>query len=142
VHEYLLFKGIRTFHSAVKAESYAGIGRRRKPAIGPMDAVLGAVDRNSRVLVVDDIFDTGCTMKRVRAILERKTRQVRIATLYFKPGSNRTDLEPDYYVRKTAEWIVFPHELVGLTMAEIRGKDAFLHRLLTGPVKGRKRGWK
>ncbi|MFT6757735.1 MAG: hypothetical protein ACJA0M_001617, partial [Chitinophagales bacterium] len=30
-----------------------------------------------------------------------------------------TDKEPDYYLHSTDEWLVFPHELSGLTMQEI-----------------------
>jgi hypothetical protein len=44
---------------------------------------------------------------------------VRIATPWYKPGNNRTRLVPDYYLHETDKWIVFPHELVGLTLDEI-----------------------
>ena len=45
--------------------------------------------------------------------------QVRIATVYYKPARNRSALVPDYYVRALDDWLVFPHELVGLTREEI-----------------------
>ena len=45
---------------------------------------------------------------------------IRIATPYFKPNKNKTDLRPDYFVHETDEWLVFPHELKGLTKEEIR----------------------
>ena len=38
---------------------------------------------------------------------------------WFKPANNRTDLVPDYYVHETDRWLVFPHELDGLTRDEI-----------------------
>ncbi len=44
---------------------------------------------------------------------------VRIATVYYKPSRNKTRLVPDFYVRATDEWLVFPHELKGLTREEI-----------------------
>mgnify|MGYP000123365120 CR=1 FL=1 len=40
---------------------------------------------------------------------------IRIATAYYKPGRNRSRLRPDYFVRETERWLVFPHELNGLT---------------------------
>lgn len=43
----------------------------------------------------------------------------RIATVYFKPARNRSSLKPDFHVRTTDNWLVFPHELQGLTRAEI-----------------------
>ena len=32
---------------------------------------------------------------------------------------NRTGREPDYYIHETDHWLVFPHELHGLTRDEI-----------------------
>lgn len=45
--------------------------------------------------------------------------QIRIATVYYKPSRNRSSLTPDYYVRSTDQWLVFPHEVQGLTREEI-----------------------
>jgi hypothetical protein len=45
--------------------------------------------------------------------------QVRVATAYYKPARNTTTRVPDYYVRSTEQWLVFPHELLGLTHEEI-----------------------
>lgn len=62
-----------------------------------------------RVLVVDDVADTGRSLEVVRRRLENKgAREVRIATVYYKPWST---LKPDYYVKKTEKWIIFPHEI-------------------------------
>jgi hypoxanthine phosphoribosyltransferase len=130
VHEFLLYKGIDTYHTAVKAESYTGIGKRRTPRIEHFERVLDRIEPDSNVLIVDDIFDTGRTVRRVREMLRRKTRHVKIATLYYKPDSNTTDLVPDFFLRKTDRWIVFPHELLGLTPQEIRRKDPALAALV------------
>ena len=46
--------------------------------------------------------------------------QWRIATPYYKPANNRTGLVPDYYLVECEEWLVFPHELSGLSDAELR----------------------
>ncbi len=37
-----------------------------------------------------------------------------------KPKNNKTDGPPDYYIHETKEWLVFPHELHGLSADEIR----------------------
>jgi len=136
VHEYLRYRGIETYHTVVKAESYLGIGRRIDPRIEGLDAVLEAVPRDDRVLVIDDIFDTGCTMSRVCEAVRRRTRHVRAATLYYKTGRNRTGMEPDFFVRKTPNWIVFPHELVDLTADEIRRKGGRIYDLVVGSGGG------
>jgi len=130
VHEFLLYRGIQTYHAAVKAESYQGIGKRMEPRIEHLGPVLAMLKKDSRVLVIDDIFDTGCTMKKVCDLLEKKTRNVKVATLYYKPGRNMTNIVPDFFFRETSNWIVFPHELIDLTLDEIKMKDKYVYSLL------------
>ena len=43
-----------------------------------------------------------------------------LATPYFKPTKNKTNREPDFYLHETDQWLVFPHELDGLTIDEIK----------------------
>ena len=54
-----------------------------------------------------------------------------MACVYWKPEKNVTSLQPDYFTRDVGrEWIVFPHEIEGLTPDEIRTKDPLLAELL------------
>ena len=130
VHEFLLYKGVVTYHTAVKAKSYVGIDQRVEPRVEHLDPVLDDIRPGQRVLVIDDIFDTGRTVRHVKDRLRPKTAEVRIATLYYRPGNNKTDIVPDFYLRETDKWIVFPHELVDLTPDELRMKDPFLAKML------------
>ena len=130
VHEYLLFKGVNTDHSVVKAESYDGMEARSEPRVESLEAVLGRLDSESRVLVVDDIFDSGRTLQAVRDALRTRTAHIRIATLYLRIGHNRTDLHPDFCLRESDRWVVFPHELMGLTPEEIARKHPPLADIL------------
>ena len=55
--------------------------------------------------------------------LKRRCRRnlpskVKIATVYYKPSRNRSSLVPDFYVKATDSWMVFPHEIQGLTREE------------------------
>ncbi|MDP6524167.1 MAG: phosphoribosyltransferase family protein [Kiritimatiellia bacterium] len=131
VHEFLLYKGIETYHAVVKAESYSGIGRRTKVTVDNLGDVLERIDGESRVLVVDDIFDTGWTVQEVRRILSARTGHVKVATLYQREGHNQTDVSPDFCYRQTDRWIVFPHELMDLSPEEIKMKDESIYKLLT-----------
>jgi hypothetical protein len=75
-------------------------------------------------LLIDDVFDSGRSLEAVIAELKRRCKRnlpekPRIATVYYKPARNRTSLVPDYYVRDTDRWLVFPHEIQGLTREEI-----------------------
>lgn len=130
IHEFLLYKGIETYHTAIKAESYVGIGQHIEPTVENLDRVLARVKEGSRILLVDDIFDTGRTVEKVCGLLRAKTCEIRIATLFYKPDKNCTSLTPDFYMRKTDRWIVFPHELLDLTPEEIAAKDVYLRGLL------------
>ena len=77
------------------------------------------------LLIVDDVFDTGNTIVAVVEELRNRARgntpeDIRVAVPWFKPSRNETDTIPDYYLRETSEWLVFPHELDALTPEELR----------------------
>lgn len=61
------------------------------------------------ILVVDDIADTGDTLKFVTDILQKDLTiaTIKTAVLFYKLKSK---VMPDYYVEETADWIVFPWE--------------------------------
>lgn len=65
-----------------------------------IDAITG-----KRLLVVDDVADSGRTLALVLELLQRAGAQVRSAVVYAKPASV---IEPDYVWKRTDEWIVFP----------------------------------
>lgn len=58
-----------------------------------------------RVLLVDDVSDSGRTLALVVDMLVSHGAEVKSVTLYSKP---RTVLEPDYVWRRTGQWITFP----------------------------------
>ena len=130
VHELLYFRGVPTIHMAVKCQSYSGIGQRGEVVFENTDAIFAQIRPEHRVLVVDDIFDSGNTARAALRLLAPHAAEARLATLYWKPNANITDLRPHYHVRETDAWIVFPHELDGLTPEEIQIKDPALAKLL------------
>ncbi|WP_153393949.1 phosphoribosyltransferase [Ornithinicoccus halotolerans] len=58
-----------------------------------------------KVLLVDDVSDSGRTLAKVVELLRTAGAEVTTVTLYSKP---RTVLEPDYVWRRTDRWIEFP----------------------------------
>lgn len=58
-----------------------------------------------KLLVVDDVADSGKTLGLVIKLLRGFGAEVRSAVLYAKP---RTIVDPDYVWRRTDQWIVFP----------------------------------
>jgi hypothetical protein len=61
--------------------------------------------RGSRMLVVDDVADTGRTLEVVQQFCEGKVAEVRVAVLYEK---SQSVVKSDYVWRKTDRWIDFP----------------------------------
>jgi len=51
-----------------------------------------------------------------------------VATVYYKPGKRKVDTTPDFYVHETEKWLVFPHELQGLSEQEILENKPFALR--------------
>jgi hypoxanthine phosphoribosyltransferase len=125
VQEVLEFHGLDCDHLAIRTSSYTGIDQRSKTVrVHAIDYLVSRLTAEDRLLLIDDVFDTGLSLEAVIGELQRRCRrnmpeQVRIATTYFKPSRNRSSLQPDFYVRATDEWLVFPHEIHGLTREEI-----------------------
>jgi len=131
VHEFLHYHGLRPRHRTLKCVSYTGIqSHTHEVALEGADAVFGSVVKGSRVLIVDDVFDSGNTARAVFERLAPYGTDARLATVYWKPGQNKTTLKPDFYVRQTEDWLVFPHELDGLTLEEVKIKDPAVYELV------------
>lgn len=129
VSEVFAFLGRPVAHAVIKCASYAGIGERTDTvSFHGAEPILDAIPPGCRVLVVDDVFDSGRTALAVRNRLPQAN--LRIATVYWKPTASLVDFAPDYTLRETADWIVFPHELDGLTPDELRTKDPELADIL------------
>ena len=130
IHEFLTYKGVRPFHAAVKVASYTGVGRKTTPRIEHLEPALKSIRPGAPVLIIDDIVDTGETIRAVKARIAARTAAIRVAALYCKAGRTSADGRPDFVVRRTKKWIVFPHELMDLSLDEIKAKDAYIHDLL------------
>lgn len=128
VQELLDYFGVHTDHISIRTSFYKGIDQRdSRIRVHGLQYVVDNVAADEGLLIVDDVYDTGLSIKAVIDNLERRARRntprdIRVATAYYKPRSNRTDRTPDYYIHETDKWLVFPHELVGLSREEILAK--------------------
>lgn len=125
VQEILDLFDVETDHIAIRTSSYTGIGERNKEVrVHGLSYLIRNVNWNDSLLIVDDVFDTGLSVQAILDTLKMKARRntpkdIRIATPWFKPANNKTDLIPDYYIHDTDQWLVFPHELDGLSRNEM-----------------------
>lgn len=130
VQELLDYFAVHTDHIAIRTSLYSGINERRnRVRVHGLGYVLDNVSHDHNLLIVDDVWDSGRSIKAVIAKLREKGRRnapedIRVATVYFKPSMNKVEGQPDYFVHETDKWLVFPHELQGLTMEEIGRKQS------------------
>src|ERR1700761_1449037 len=125
VQEVLEYHAIEVDHIAIRTSSYLGIDKQSKTVrVHALDYLISRLSAEHQLLLVDDVFDSGRSLEAVIAELKKRCRRNwpekwRIATVYYKSSRNRSTLVPDYYVLDTDKWLVFPHELVGLSKEEI-----------------------
>jgi len=141
VQEILAYCGVDADHIAIRTSSYEGVDQRGAVAVHGLNYIIKKICYEDRVLIVDDVFDTGNTFRAVMDELKRKARantpaDIRIAAPWYKPSRNQTDLTPDYYLHETSEWLVFPHELDALTPEETRELRPELYDIIHGPNRG------
>ena len=89
----------------INVEFYTGVDERLEmPMILPPVPELVDLERE-RVLIADDVADTGLTLKLVKDFCAGKVGEVRCAVLYEKP---RSVVSCEYVWRRTDRWIDFP----------------------------------
>ncbi len=107
--------------SVIQTEMYTGINE--KTATPVVIQPLAATIKDERVLVVDDLADSGETLLFISQYLSAQApKDVKLATLFRKPW---TKVTPDFYVDDSEAWVIFPwetretiHTLMGLWQAK------------------------
>lgn len=90
---------------ALNVEFYAGVDRRIDVPV-MLPPMLDIVDITGlRILVADDVADTGRTLELVHSVIERHVAEARCAVLYQKPQSI---IDCAYVFKRTDKWINFP----------------------------------
>ena len=132
VHEFLKASGWSVRHVPLKCASYCGIGHNEGDVVFTLgEEVFGMFGKGEKVLFVDDIFDTGKTAEALVARMSAGAAEMKFACVYWKTAKNQTDLKPDFFARDVGDdWLVFPHEIDGLSADEVQEKSPFLAGLL------------
>ena len=129
VQEGLEYLGVETDHIAVRT-SYTGPESHRRRGhdvesirVHALQYLVERLEAEHRLLIVDDVYSTGASVQAVIGELTRKTRrnlpgEIRTATVWYRP-TERTLAPPDHFVHETADWLVLPYELQGLSREEI-----------------------
>ena len=95
VHEFLHYHGLRPRHRVLQCHCYTGIqSHNHEVVFENADAIFNSVIPGSRVLIVDDVLDTGTTAQAVFARLASAGAELRLATVYWKSRQCRTGIRP------------------------------------------------
>jgi len=121
------------YYAAVVARSYVDIANAESVRVDGWTYSPEYLRVGDKVLLVDEIFDTGRTMNHLAQIILDKgipRSDLKIAVhdyKYFSDSSSQLPIQPDYWCRRheesvggEARWIHYmSHELVGLSAKEV-----------------------
>ncbi len=138
VQECLQTLGIETNHISLRT-SYRGQPYYHESVASP-DAelrvhgtrfLLENLNADDSLLIVDDVFSTGKNIEAVISRLQMRLKRnmphdIKVATLWQRPSYKAVDFEPDFMLHQTEDWLVFPYEMSGLSLDEIKEHKPFL----------------
>jgi uncharacterized protein len=104
----------------IKIEFYMGIGKTARNPVVVQPLVEDLTGKN--VLVVDDVSDTGRSMKvAMDHMIGKGAAGAKTATVYYKPQSI---FKPDFFAESTSDWIIFPWERLEATKLLIHDAES------------------
>ena len=135
VQEFLSVLGTKSDHVAIRTSHYSGINQTNQNVqVYGLNYVIRQLQSEDSLLIVDDVHDTGLSIQQIindiKTACKKNTPDIKVATPYFKPTKNKTDSKPDFYLHETDQWLVFPHELDGLSIDEIKKNKPALKDLI------------
>ncbi|MCH6256240.1 hypothetical protein MLD52_06750 [Puniceicoccaceae bacterium K14] len=131
VQECLQALGVETDHFSVRT-SYQGLPGYQDMIDSPENIrvhgtqyLIENLNAEDRLLIVDDVCSSGHSIRAVQNRLQKKLKrnypaETKTAVLWHRPHFKRADVQPNYFLHTTDEWLVFPYELKGLTPEEIK----------------------
>lgn len=112
VPSVLLSQITKIRHGVTTIESYLGKKRSKQSKVSYHVSMIGNLGPQSKVLLVDDIADSGISLVKVVQTLEKlgcKKKNIDTATLHYKTQSR---FKPTFYGKKIPDydWINYPWE--------------------------------
>lgn len=136
VQELLAYRGVHADHITVRTSSYRDIDKQASQVrVFNLNYLVRRISAEDRLLIVDDVYDTGRSVQAIIETLGERTRRnlprdIRVAVPYYKPSRNQTGKAPDYFLHETDQWLKFPHSLEGLSHEEVRANRPELAAIL------------
>lgn len=136
VQELLTYRGVETDHIAIRTSSYQEIDQQASQVrVYNLSYLIKKMSAEDRLLIVDDVYDTGKSIEAIINALQKATRlnmprEIKVAVPYYKPSRNQTERIPDFYLHETDQWLKFPHSLEGLSLQEVKQNRPELHDIM------------
>ena len=149
VQECLQYLGVETDHIAIRT-SYQGresylqqLDQGEQVRAHGLQYLIEHLNADDSLLIVDDVYSTGRNVASVIDRLKAKTKrnmpkEVRVASVYYRTGSNSADAPPDYFLHELDDWLVLPYELTDNSRAELAAGKPWILPILDEL----KPGWK
>ena len=97
VQEILDYCGVESDHIAIRTSSYDGVDERGAVAVHGLNYIIKKICHDDRLLIVDDVFDTGNTIAAVIEELKRARGTIRRTTYASRfPGTSRAATRPTW----------------------------------------------
>jgi len=137
VQECLQTLGVHTDHISIRT-SYAGFDKYQQQVdcdqpirVHGLTYLVKKLNADDKLLIVDDMYRSGKNSDAVISELKKRLKRnmpndVRVATVWKKEGLAESS-GPDYHVHATDKWVVFPYELQGLSLQEIKENKSFVY---------------
>jgi hypoxanthine phosphoribosyltransferase len=137
VQECLQTLGVKTDHISIRT-SYGGYDSYQQNSdcaqpiqVHGLTYLVKMLNADDKLLIVDDMYRSGKSAQAVIDELQKRLRRnmpsdVRIATVW-KKASLTEQKSPHFYVNATNDWVVFPYELQGLSLDEIKEHKSFAY---------------
>lgn len=136
IQEFFKYKGVGMDHIAVRTERYSGIDEKvDEVRVHGLGYVIDNVKNTDRLLIVDDVLDEGRTMEFLIEEIKNRARansprEIKVAVVHYKPNRNKSNVKPDYFIHEDNSWVVFPHEIEGLSDEEMLMKNPEIARIV------------
>lgn len=142
VDTYFRMQGLAINHTTIATESYQGIGVQDEVVVKGLEHVIQSICREDGLLILDDVYETGHTIKAILDTLKRKARanypeKIMVGTIHRKPDKaafRGVDVKCLEDV-DSSTWIDYPHELADLINDDpedplVKEKDPIIWNIL------------
>jgi len=149
VDAFFRSRGVNISHTTIATDSYVGISQQAEVTVKNLEHLVQVICPEDGLLIVDDVYESGRTIKRVVELLRKMARanapeRIIVAAVHHKPARRQYDELPVIALEEIAEdvWIDYPHELADLVDPDdpddsrIKSKDETIWSLLRqGPTE-------